>query len=312
MASAYGQACVKTLQTGEPFITRYFLAFSKRWLELTVSKMDDSHLIHHFTDVTSIREAELKLEKTLEELSHSNQNLEQFAYAASHDLREPVRKAQVFIGLLKNGLSQVLTDSQAQLFDRLENSQRRMQKLIEDLLEFSQLSKGGVPEQDRLELNEVLKPVLDDLELEIERTTATIHVTPLPSIFGNKRQMQQLFQNLVGNALKYSKKDVPARIEVTATQVKGADVQHHCPLADNDTAYHLIKVADNGIGFEQQHADKIFHLFTRLHAGNQYRGSGIGLSIVRKVLEAHNGYVWAESEPGRGSVFSILLPDNHA
>ncbi|HEX6224199.1 MAG TPA: PAS domain S-box protein [Chryseolinea sp.] len=307
ISSPYGQACVNTLRTGEPFIMRYFLDFSKRWLELTVSKMDDSHLIHHFTDVTSIREAELKLEKTLEELRYSNANLEAFAYAASHDLKEPIRKAQYFTNRLRDMVKSKLQDEELALFDRLQNAHGRMSKLIDDLLEFSQAAKGTT-ENESIDLNEVIANVLEDLELEIQNTEAKLNVSRLPQVRGNKRQVHQMFQNLITNALKYVKESSTPQVEVRSTALKGRDVNYPIPGELRDGDFHLIQVADNGIGFEQKHADNIFKLFTRLHANETYRGSGIGLSIVRKVVDSHRGFIWAESEPSKGAVFNILLP----
>lgn len=307
MSSPYGQACVKTLETGEPFIMRYFVDFSKRWLELTVSKMDNDRLIHHFTDVTSIKEAELRLEKTLEDLKFANTNLEEFAYAASHDLKEPIRKAQYFVNRLKEDLNPTLTAEQLKLFERLENSQRRMQKLIDDLLEYSQAAKGTA-ELEPINLNHVVSVTLEDLELEIQKTSANVKVNPLPTIVGNRRQLNQLFQNLVGNALKYRKPGVAPFIEISASEVFGSEYQDRFQGLNLTGVYHLITIADNGIGFDPAYAEKIFNVFTRLNTGDQYRGSGIGLSIVRKVVESHHGFVRAESEPGKGSFFFILFP----
>ncbi|WP_336518049.1 PAS domain-containing sensor histidine kinase [Pollutibacter soli] len=311
ISSPYGQACIKTLQTGEPFIMRYFLDFSNRWLELTVSRMDEKHLIHNFTDVTTIREAEIKLERTLDELRYSNANLEEFAYAASHDLKEPIRKSLFFANKLKEDLKGKLTVEQDFLFNRLESSQSRMQKLIEDLLEYSQAAKGSA-DKNEIDLNEALTSVLEDLELEIQKRAATITIDKLPKISGNKRQIHQLFQNLIGNALKYSNQNQAIEIKVSSVMLKGVDAGNHLPQDKQENLFHLIKVSDNGIGFEQKYADKIFKVFTRLHSDEQYRGSGIGLSIVKKVVESHNGFVWAESEEGKGAVFSILLPEHSA
>ena len=307
IASDYGQACINTLRTGEPFIMRYFLDFTKRWLELTVSKMDERHLIHHFTDVTAIREAELKLERTLDELKYSNANLEEFAYAASHDLKEPIRKSLHYVYRIREELKSKLTDDQKVLFDRLENSQVRMRKLIEDLLEYSQAAKGAA-DKEEIDLNEEIKLVLEDLELEIQNKSARIEVERLPKIFGSRRQFHQLFQNLIGNALKYNKENTVPQIRISSSIVTGKDARGDIALELREVKIHLIKVSDNGIGFEQIYADKIFKVFTRLHTNERYRGSGIGLSIVKKVVESHNGVVWAESEPSKGAGFYILLP----
>lgn len=307
ISSPYGQACINTLKTGEPFIMRYLVDFSSRWLELTVSGMDSTHLIHHFTDVTTIREAEMKLEKTLEDLRYSNANLEEFAYAASHDLKEPIRKTQYFASRLKSELKDSLNVEQLSMFERLEKSQDRMKKLIDDLLEYSQAAKGKA-DQEYIDLNNAIAVVLEDLELEIQRKSANIEIVDLPTILGNRRQIHQLFQNLIGNAIKYSRQNVPPEIRVTGKTVKGADVNRALPSDAHQETFHLISIADNGIGFDQMYADNIFKVFTRLHNNDEYKGSGIGLSIVKKVVESHNGFVWAESELEKGAVFFVLFP----
>ena len=307
ISSPYGQACINTLKTGEPFIMRYLVDFSSRWLELTVSRMDSTHLIHHFTDVTTIREAEMKLEKTLEDLRYSNANLEEFAYAASHDLKEPIRKTQYFASRLKSELKDSLNVEQLSMFERLEKSQDRMKKLIDDLLEYSQAAKGKA-DQEYIDLNNAIAVVLEDLELEIQRKSANIEIVDLPTILGNRRQIHQLFQNLIGNAIKYSRQNVPPEIRVTGKTVKGADVNRALPSDAHQETFHLISIADNGIGFDQMYADNIFKVFTRLHNNDEYKGSGIGLSIVKKVVESHNGFVWAESELEKGAVFFVLFP----
>ena len=307
ISTPYGQACIKTLQTGEPFIMQYFLEYSGRWLELTVSKMDDAHLIHIFTDVTPIKDAQLKLEKSLEELKYSNANLEEFAYAASHDLKEPVRKIQFFSNRLSEELKPLLKDEQRTMFERLENSSRRMDNLIHDLLEYSQAAKGS-SEKEEIDLNEKMQGVFEDLELEIQKKQAVIQVSNLPVINGNRRQIQQLFQNLISNALKYAKPNEIPQIAIEGKTVKGREVGFQVPSSELDKTFYLITVKDNGIGFDQADADRIFRVFTRLHGNFQYKGSGVGLSIVKKVVEGHHGFVWANSVPGQGSIFSVLLP----
>jgi signal transduction histidine kinase len=248
-----------------------------------------------------------QLEKSLEELKYANANLQEFAYAASHDLKEPVRKIHVFSSRLREELKDKLDESQNNLFDRLEQASLRMGKLIDDLLEYSYAAKGfAKPEQ--IDLNEKIKGVLVDLELEIQKKQAKIIVQSLPIIQGNKRQIQQLLQNLLSNAIKYSKINGVPEIHVSSRVTVGKEVLNALPPEACDKLFHLIEISDNGIGFEQKDADKIFNVFTRLHNTVYYRGSGVGLSIVRKVVESHNGYVWAESVPGRGSIFKVLLP----
>ena len=307
LSSPYGQACIKTLRTGEPSIMQYFLEFSGRWLELTVSRMDDSHLIHIFTDVTPIKNAQLELEKSLENLQFANSNLEEFAYAASHDLKEPVRKIQFFSSRLAEGLRDKMDEQSAGLFRRLQKAAGRMEKLIDDLLEYSYAAKGSSMVA-QVDVGAKVQGVLEDLELEIQKKQAQIELHNLPVIEGNTRQIQQLFQNLISNALKYSKAEEPPRITITSRPVQGRDVLPDPAPEIRDRAYHLLEVSDNGIGFRSDDAERIFNLFTRLHGDVDSRGSGVGLSIAKKVVENHGGYIWAESDVGKGSTFRILLP----
>ena len=307
LSSPYGQTCLKTLTTGEPSFIQYYLELTGRWLELTVSKMDDDHLIHIFTDVTSIKETQLQLERLVEDLKRSNASLEEFAYAASHDMKEPIRKIHFFSDRLKGELKNSLNDTQVRLFERMEEAARRMGLLIEDLLAYSQAARGST-EAEELDLNKKVQVVLNDLELEVQQKGAQVVVGPLPTIKGNRRQLQQLFQNLISNALKYNKPDVTPQIRITSRKVKGSEVKRDLSAEAAQKTYHLIEIRDNGIGFEQKDADRIFNIFTRLHGNAEYRGTGVGLSIVRKVAETHNGYVWAESAPGEGATFKVLLP----
>ena len=305
--STYGQTCLKTLQTGEPSLSQYYMEITGRWQELTISKMDDNHLIHIFTDITLIKEAQLQLERSVEDLKRSNQNLEEFAYAASHDLKEPVRKIQFFADRLRVELDGSLSDSQQNTFKRMENAATRMGSLIDDLLMYSHVSKG-VEQAENIDLNQKVKNVLEDLELEIQEKCAVIKVEELPTINGHRRQLQQLFQNLISNAIKYNKPGVNPEVHITSHTVKGKDTPLSLQAEEGNKNYHLIEVKDNGIGFEQEDADRIFNVFTRLHGNAEYKGTGVGLSIARKVVENHNGFIWAESGSGDGATFKILLP----
>jgi PAS domain S-box-containing protein len=308
LASPYGQTCLKTLATGEPSLIQYNLAITGRWLELTISKMDDEHLIHIFTDVTPIKEAQLQLEHTIEELKRSNANLEEFAYAASHDLKEPIRKIRTFSDRLKSRIQPKLLDDDQHYFERMEKATARMQSLIDDLLAYSHVSASDVYSGE-IDLNKKVTNVLEDLDELIADKQAVIVRDPLPTIKGNRRQLQQLFQNLLANSLKFSKPGVSARIHISADVVSGQQIK----LPDlteeyKNKSYHLIQISDNGIGFEQEYADKIFKMFQRLHQRDEYEGTGIGLAIVRKVVENHKGFITAESEPGNGATFKVYLP----
>jgi signal transduction histidine kinase len=299
--------CVQTLSTGVPFVTQYLIESTGRWLELSVSKMDEDHLIHIFTDVTPIKESQLQLERTVQELKRSNTHLEDFAHAASHDMKEPLRKIRTFTDRLKSSLGNRINEQEVMMMQRIETSAERMQHLVEDLLEFSHVSERP-QEMDPLDLNEKIKQILIDLELPIEEKNAVVHVSALPSILGHRRQIQQLFHNLISNALKYSKPDIAPEIFIESRIVKGTDVDIHLSPDLLPQRFHLIEVKDNGIGFEQEYAEKIFEIFQRLHGKAEYSGTGVGLSIARKVVENHNGYIWAKSEVGIGTTFSVLLP----
>ena len=184
-------------------MTQYLMESSGRWLELTVSKLDDNHLIQVFSDVTPIKEAQLRLERSIEELRHSNKNLEAFAYAASHDLKEPTRKILIFSERLKESLGEKLTDSERKYFERMQVASKRMNTLIEDLLTYSEVSQRAAL-KEAVDMNQVIDQVLSDLDLEIEQKGAVINVDRLFTFRGYRRQLQQAFQNLIGNAVKYS------------------------------------------------------------------------------------------------------------
>jgi light-regulated signal transduction histidine kinase (bacteriophytochrome) len=269
--------------------------------------MDDDHLIHIFTDVTSIKEAQLQLERLVKDLKRSNANLEEFAYAASHDMKEPIRKIHFFANRLKEQLHSTLNERQQSLFEKLEHASEAMGNLIDDLLTYSQVNKGAAIEEN-VDLNEVLKAVLVDLELQITEKNAHITIGQLPLIKGNTRQLHQLFQNLLNNAVKYSKEGEVPNITVSSQLVNGKEIRPDLPSQMANRNYYLIVVKDNGIGFEQSDAERIFNVFTRLHGNAEYKGTGVGLSIARKVMENHLGLIWAESEPETGASFKMLFP----
>lgn len=307
LESPYGLLCLKTLKEGEPGIIQYFLEHTRKWLELTISKMDDEHLIHIFTDVTPIKESQIQLERTVEELRKSNQNLEEFAYAASHDLKEPIRKIHFFSDRIKTTLGDRMNEEEKRSFERMELASRRMNSLIDDLLTYSKISiKPAILEP--VDLNQLVDQVLSDLDLEIDQKSASIKIDKLITIQGHHRQLQQAFQNLLSNSLKYGRTGVQIEIHIRHKQISGRDTDLTLSSLQNESLYHLIEIADNGIGFDPEDSERIFNVFTRLHGNSEFKGTGVGLSIVRKVIENHNGIITAKGEPGRGSIFSIYFP----
>jgi PAS domain S-box-containing protein len=307
LESPYGILCLKTLNDGEPGIIQYFLEHTRKWLELTISKMDDDHLIHIFTDVTPIKESQLQLERTVEELRKSNQNLEEFAYAASHDLKEPIRKIHFFSDRIKTTLGDRMTDEEKRSFERMELASLRMNSLIDDLLTYSKISIRPATFEP-VDLNQLVDQVLSDLDLEIDQRSASIRIDKLCTIQGHHRQLQQAFQNLLANALKYGRSGVKIEIHIRYKQTQGKDIGLSLSSIQNENLYHVIEIVDNGIGFEPEDAERIFNVFTRLHGNTEYKGTGVGLSIVRKVIENHNGFITAHGEPGKGSIFSVYFP----
>jgi light-regulated signal transduction histidine kinase (bacteriophytochrome) len=233
--------------------------------------------------------------------------LEEFAFAASHDLKEPIRKIHFFSDRIKTSLSDRMTEEEKHSFTRMEIASKRMNSLIDDLLSYSQVSLR--PKIfDEVNMNQLIDLVLQDLDLEIEEKAAIIKVDNLFTIKGHHRQLQQAFQNLIGNALKYSKPGIAPHIHIHCKKTTVKDTALRLSYEDTGREYYIIEVKDNGIGFEQKDADRIFNVFTRLHGNAEFRGTGVGLSIVRKIIENHNGFVKAESIPGEGALFQVYLP----
>lgn len=244
----------------------------------------------------SAEELEIKVRERTSELEVANEQLTQFAYAASHDLQEPLRKIHFFSDRLKQTLGDQLPPSERAMFDRMENATQRMRTLIDDLLSYSHTSLGTTA-FETVDLNVLLNEVLEDMEATIAETEARIEKEPLPIVQGNARQLRQLLQNLLSNGIKYAKPESRPELWISARE-----------LGATQNGTYEIKVRDNGIGFEQGDADRIFHVFQRLHGRSEYAGTGIGLAIVRKVAENHGGNITAHSQPGLGATFTLSLP----
>ncbi|GLV55512.1 hypothetical protein KDH_23560 [Dictyobacter sp. S3.2.2.5] len=238
------------------------------------------------------------------DLERSNQELQEFAYVASHDLQEPLRKIQAFGNLLEDEYGEQLDDGKEYL-DRMRNAAGRMRILIDDLLTFSRVATKTMPFTPT-DLNIIIRDVIDDLEARIQDTHGTIEVAELPTIDADSRQIYQVLQNLLGNALKFHRPDVPPVIKVTAT-IQEADPENEF----NTGPICVLTVEDNGIGFDEKYLDRIFTVFQRLHGRNEYEGTGIGLAVVRKIVERHGGTITATSTPDEGSTFIVTLPVNH-
>lgn len=247
-----------------------------------------------------------ELEEANRLLLRSNENLEQFAYAAGHDLQEPLRKIRQFSALLTSHIPGA-AGNDARYIERINAAAGRMSTLINDLLEFSNITTG----QARIEpvaLNAVIDTILLDLDLIIAETNAHVQVERLPVIEGNALQLGQLFRNLLGNALKFRRPGHAPVVLVTYDQVPRTLLPAAANPVRKSEVYHRIQVQDNGIGFDEQYLDRIFQVFQRLHGRSEYEGTGIGLAICEKVVTHHGGALTASSQLGQGATFKIFLP----
>ncbi|QKZ14073.1 PAS domain S-box protein [Spirosoma sp. KUDC1026] len=247
-----------------------------------------------------------ELEKANQLLIRSNDNLQQFAYVASHDLQEPLRKVQQFGDLLKTRYAGQLGDG-IDYLNRMQSAASRMSALIRDLLTFSRISNSQ-NNSILVGLNQVVSGVLTDLDLRIQETKAIVHADALPVVQGDPSQLGQLFQNLISNALKFQQPGSIPEIWVSARRVNASDLPTGARPTRSSAAYHQIDVVDNGIGFDEKYVDRIFQVFQRLHGKNEFVGTGIGLAICEKVAANHGGAITASSKPGEGATFSIFMP----
>jgi two-component system sensor kinase FixL len=245
--------------------------------------------------------AEEKLRRYAAELERSNRELQDFAYVSSHDLQEPLRKIQAFGDRLKAKELDKLSEQGKDYIDRMLNAAFRMQKLINDLLSFSRVTTQSQP-FTKVDLNLLLREVLSDLEVVIDKTGARIEFEALPAIEAESIQMRQLFQNLISNALKFRKEGEKPVIKIYS---KFLQRKAHLISTPGDELVEIY-VQDNGIGFDEKYLDRIFNVFQRLD-GHKYEGSGIGLAICRKIAIRHGGDITARSEPGKGSIFIVTL-----
>lgn len=256
-------------------------------------------------DVTSIKRVGNQLMEKVKELNRSNSDLEQFAYVASHDLQEPLRKIVSFGERLEKKGKDALDAEMNMYLDRILNATRRMQSMISNLLEFSRLTRTreGFEQTD---LDSIVRGVLGDLELVMKQKDAIIEFDELPTIEAIPSQIAQLFQNLLSNSLKFTDDEVQPLITVVADELSLAE-QLDYGLPSNRTFVRLI-FSDNGIGFEDEDTSRIFTIFQRLRGRSEYEGAGIGLSVCKKVVENHGGVIMASGKPGVGATFTIILP----
>jgi PAS domain S-box-containing protein len=244
-----------------------------------------------WTDISDQKNLSVSLERKNTDLERSNQELEQFAYVASHDLQEPLRMVSSYMQLLESRYNDKLDADGKEFIAYAVDGAARMQRLIQDLLAFSRVGTRGKP-PEVVEANKAVTDAIQNLKVRIEENEAVVTHDELPALLADPNQLTQLFQNLIGNAIKFKSEDKP-RIEIT-TRDRGAFAE--------------FAVKDNGIGFDQKHADRIFVIFQRLNNRAQYDGTGIGLAICKKIVERHGGKIWVETQPGKGSTFFFTFP----
>jgi PAS domain S-box-containing protein len=262
-------------------------------LEIVAHPMPGGGLVSTHTDITEQRRAARQLAEHARELERSNAELEQFAYVASHDLQEPLRMVASYCQLLQRRYKGKLDGDADEFIGFAVEGATRMQRMINELLNYSRVGRRSASFAP-VAAAEVVEEAVGNLRAAIEEAAAEIEIGALPTIVGDAALLQQLFQNLVANALKFRRDDAAPKVSIGAAREGGSWV---------------FAVADNGIGIEGEYLDRIFLLFQRLHERTKYPGTGIGLAVCKKVAEHHGGRIWVESEPGRGSTFKIAIPD---
>jgi PAS domain S-box-containing protein len=287
----------KVLKTGAPHHWEWTGPDGRNYdiYDFPFKDTDGSLLIMEFgIDITERKKAEEQLKQTITKLERSNKELQSFAYITSHDLQEPLRTMGNYAGLFKKRYEGQLDPDADEFLDFMASGAARMKDMIQGLLDYSRVGTLG-EEFKEFSTENALKTALSDLNSSVEEFHAKITYDSLPSILGDENQITRVFQNLIGNALKFSKKDVMPKIHISSKK-EGNE--------------YVFSVSDNGIGMEEQYMDKIFEVFKRLHAIGKYQGAGIGLAIVKRIVERHGGLVWVESEFCKGSTFYFTIPIN--
>ena len=262
------------------------------WLKNLLQDRVVEGIIVNLRDVSQLKQAEEAVTKTADDLARSNQELEQFAYAASHDLQEPLRKIASYTQLLQQRYKGKFDAEADKFIGYIVDGAYRMQALIRDLLMYSRAGRGELA-LEPTDMEQVLAQALSNLETALQANQAAVTHDPLPMVMASPSQMTQILQNLVGNAIKYHG-DAPPKVHVSALQKSG---------------FWQFSIQDNGIGIDPQYADRVFIIFQRLHTKKEYAGTGIGLAICKKMVERHGGQVWLESEgEGKGTTFKFTLP----
>jgi PAS domain S-box-containing protein len=299
---------VRVIDTGEDFRTEIEVELGGEmiWFKILAVKFNDG-VVFTFSDITKQKENELQLKNYTQELKRSNEDLEQFAYVASHDLQEPLRKIRSFGDRLITKYSDKLDETGQDYIERMQAASGRMQNLIEDLLAFSRITRSSeLP--GKVELKKMFDEISDDLADQISREHATLAFSKMPPVLAVKGQIRRLFQNLVSNAIKFRKPGEDPMIKITGQRLSAMEVTKDFVFTPRYKHYVKITISDNGIGFDEKYAEQIFNVFQRLHGKNEFEGTGIGLAICKKIVSHHGGLITAKSKEGVGSDFIVILP----
>ncbi|MGN6402164.1 MAG: sensor histidine kinase [Flavisolibacter sp.] len=267
------------------------------------------NIIHDVSEMVFHSEELKELNKTLErknkELEEKNEEISSFAFIASHDLKEPLRKLYTFSDWLLQRETEGLSETGKNYAKKIANSVKRMDMLIEDILILAKID-ADKKTPNAIDLNAVLEAVIGEMKEYVKQRGAEIIAEPLPVIMANDNQIFYLFKNLLSNAIKFQAPGSQPVVKIKAEQIESSEINMAKATAATD--YFRVSFADNGVGFEAKYAKKIFQVFQRLHGNKEYEGTGMGLAICRKIMENHSGFIAVESEPGKGSVFSCYFP----
>ena len=296
---------VRVIETGHSDRFEQEYNYNERigWSEISVAKWDDG-IVLTIIDITRSKAQQQQIEQGNRDLQRLSDNLRQFAYVASHDLQEPLRKIMAFSDILQEQFAPQLGDFGQDVIGRMQSATGRMSALIRDVLAYSRISTHREPFQ-LVSLDQVLADVCRELRADFGEAEGQIDADALPIIQGDLAQLHHLLANLLENALKFRSNAQSAIIRVTCRTVSGAAAP---PELNPATVYYEISLTDNGIGFDMKYADRIFEVFQRLHTRQQYSGTGIGLAICKRVVENHQGAIRAASQPGHGATFRVYLP----
>ncbi len=293
---------LRVLETGVPhqFETHYQTDGYDRHFALSVAKLNDG-LVVSYNNISESKQAQRQLETLVLELRQTNESLEQFAYVASHDLQEPLRKIISFGDALEQEFAPELSEPAAAMIGRMQRAAGRMRLLVQDLLAYARLTSNPTAHRS-VPLNDLLTIIVADFDAVIQKQGGILTLDTLPNVMGDAQLLHDLFKNLISNSLKFHRHDQPSRITIT-----GQIVSRPATLPGAGQCAEIC-ISDNGIGFDEQYLDRIFTVFQRLHGQGQYEGTGIGLAICKKIVELHGGGITARSQFGTGTTFTVWLP----